>query len=684
MPKVVLTFLAALLLWAGALGIRRAVYHQQSRSQEGEVPFLMESALQFRMTKIVAEEGKLPKQDPDVQIPEGVEFRKTYSVGAEQWYAGIAALLPKSWSFAERVRWASAGLFSLAIPFAAMWAWKCFGSLYGGLACGCLLAVSPAFAVRSSGLELSRENLAFPFLCLFLWMMEASRQSESPRGRWIRAGMASLALALAQVYWDLSQVVPALWILWVWGRSLFGKLDDAETPVILLSALTLGLASLINPYLRSHGFLFSPVYTLIAVRAVTLLVPLQGKAWRIGLPLGLFFAWQLLGGYLIEGYSHFSELFVAKIRFGNVKPEDPALLNYSQRIMWTPALHSATKALTKAYFPISLLLLGCATIRLLWVAVSRKEHRGLEVLIWSWISLLFYVFFFRFHVFLILFAACAIAALCSSFRDLKWTPGRHLFPLLLISLFTWVEVYHLLFFEPPTQRNPQQEQLRQLFTQLGADMQSLRSNRWGRAGGVYVHTEDLLKHMEALPEEGPVLAHFGISGNILEGVGFPIVLHPKFEGEEIRERVRLFYEHLFLKDEKALRDWALSFGARYYVHSNGALSEHGDLRMSPRYMVDAMEPPAEAAVHVLENDPMEATWFQPLGGNAKYRIYRILSDEDEVWAGKFTQMALMARQRGDVEGARRFALQALEYHWKYQPAQNVLGLLQQDALPRGE
>ena len=34
------------------------------------------------------------------------------------------------------------------------------------------------------------------------------------------------------------------------------------------------------------------------------------------------------------------------IRFLNLKPADPSLLDFNQRIMWTPALHSATSVKT--------------------------------------------------------------------------------------------------------------------------------------------------------------------------------------------------------------------------------------------------------------------------------------------------------------------------------------------------
>jgi len=669
--------LLGLALWGGALGVRRAVLHQQTRTiAEGDAPFLMESALQYRLTRMVAESGRLPTRDPDVQVPEGISIRETYSVGAEYVYTWLARLLPREWTFESRIRWVSAGLFCLAVPFIAFQVVVRHGSWLGGLTAGGVLAVSPAFAVRSSGLELSRENLALPLFCFFLLAeaMWRSRRSVWGRRVWILAGAG--ALAVAQCVWDLTQYGTALWALWMWTGMMIGEDEKADSgmPLYVVTAGQL-IAALWNPYLQAHGFLFSPVMGLLLSGCVARVFKgrVQG-GWRLaGAGVVLVLGWSLLGVLFVENYSHFADLVWAKIRYLNQKPADPGGLSYAQRIMWTPALNSSTWTLTKAYFPASLIACGVAMLMLLW---GRK--RGMVSMptgmVYAAATLPVYVLFFRFHVFLIVFVAMTAGAaisLCSRVAN-RW--ARLVLPLTLFPLLTGVETYHLLFFEPESAANARTEQqdLMRALQQMGVKFETPRGNRWGRPGVSYSEVEALTGIMKSLSGQGPVLAGFGLSGTLLTETGHPILLHPKFETPGIRERVREFYEHLFLHSEKELRDWAVAHGAEWYIHGRGSLADTGDTRNAPRYMVDALEPPPSAAVHLLENDPERAYWFRPVASTRMYRVYRIITPEDVEWAERMTRLGRMAYESGDLTSARERAVRALSYHWKYEPAQRLL------------
>lgn len=667
--------------WAASVSVRRAILAQQTRSLEGrETPFLMESALQFRMTRMVMEEGRLPERDPDIQVPEGVDMRETYSVGAEQVYTALARRFPDDWSLARRVRWISTGVFSLAVPCVACLIFlrtgASGGSLLGAAAGAALLAVSPAFAVRSSGLELSRENLAIPLFCFFLLAEALARGSGSRRIRWGWTLGAALSLAAAQCVWDLTQYATGLWVVWSWWRRVRTPVVEsaAERGLVLAVTATQVATALLNPYLRAHAFLFSPVVALLLARCCSL-IPWSGFRKRSTLALsclGIALVWLALGALFVENYSHFGELLVAKLRHLNQKPADPSLLSYEQRIMWTPALNSSTWALTKAYFPASLLVTGIAMALLI-----RGLGKGGGSFKPEWFYALFtlpvYVFFFRFHVFLILFMAVVLGDAVAEFLRRGSRQTRVPAAQGLLTLFIGVELYRLLFFEPASARNlrVEQQQLLRMFEQMGGESRRPAMNCWGMSGTSYSEIESLVEILGALDDPGPVLANFGVSGNILADAGWPILLHPKFETPGIRDRVRAFYEHLFLKSEKELRDWAVAHGARYYVHSNGALAG-GDLRDASRYMVDALEPPPEAAARVLENRPLEATWFRPVHSTHMYRVYRIVTPEDVEWAERLTRLAAMSYVEGDRETAKRRALQALSYHWKYEPAKQVL------------
>ena len=670
--------LFCLVSWSGALAVRRAVLTQQTNTVEGEAPFLMESALQFRMTEMVNETGTLPVRDASVQVPEGVIMRETYSVGAEWVYSFLAKLLPESWTFASRVRWISTGLFCLAIPFAGLWAKTLSGSMWSAWITAGILAASPAFAVRSSGLELSRENLAIPLFTLFLWLESSVRASDSEKWKWGASIGCALSLALAQCFWDLTQMVIGLWIVWSWIRVIREPITAKDDRIPLgCVAVSLVTAGLVNPYLRSHGFMTSPVMAMVLARALGSMGGgfLAKRRVQVGLLVSFLGVFWILGQLFAEQYSHFGELLFAKLHYLNQKPMDPSLLSYSQRIMWTPALNSTTWELTKAYFLFTLCIFSVTLLKL----VSGKRWAGQvmgSVLFSSLFLLPVTILFFRFHVFWVLFASVVIGSgLLLHFS--KLTRFRyHLLGGLLAVCLTGGELYLLLFFEPSTSSEPSQDQaqLMQLVKAMGGELKQQKGNRWGRPGASYGALENLSQQLRDLPRPGPVVANFGISASILAETGFPIVLHPKFETPGIRNRVRRFYEMLFLKTEEDFREWALGFGAQYYVHSNGNLSDL-DIRNSPRYMVNAVHPPDHAPVYVFEERPQDATYFRPIGGNERYKIFQIISHEDEEFATSLTTLAQQALQRGDVQTAERRARQALTYHWKYQPAQDVLATI---------
>ncbi|MCC5842714.1 MAG: hypothetical protein JJU05_00545 [Verrucomicrobia bacterium] len=676
-------FLLGAGLWAGSIAVRRAVLAQQTRTAgDEEAPFILEAALQYRMTREVYESGRLEAFDPRVQYPEGVNRWRTYSIGAEFLYAPLARLLPSEWSLVSRFRWVSTVLFSLAVPLAALWAGLGWKSWWAGIGCGLILMVSPAFAVRSSGLALSRENLAFPVMMLFLVTDQLLRRNISSRMRWALLLLAGLSAGFSQVFWDFSQYLFGLWalgeILTAWKRPEY---RDARRLDWISVTAGLMLASLAHPYLRGQGFLFSPVMILCMV--LCLLGHKRLTALRLPALSAVFIlfavCWTLIGRVFVTNYSHFGELFWAKLVHLNQKPYDPSVLSYAQRIMWTPALNSSTWLLTKSYFPVILWALLTGVVFLFRAVKRSTDVFPRHVLLFTLVTLTMYVLFFRMHVYLILFAAASIGGMLGALARLSNIPrlGKLIAGLLLLIL-PGVELHRMLFFEPTNARmeTADQAMMRRALEEMGLSQPRV-FNRWGHPGQSYDALRSLTSALNALEvPSAPVLAGFGVSGSILADTGMPILLHPKFESPGIREKVRAFYEHLYLQTEREFRDWAVSHGARIYVHAFGSLGAENDPRETPRYMVDAVNPPAHAAVHVLERASREAVWFQPLWANERYQIFRVITDEDLEFADTLTELAFSAARRGDPDQARRLAWRVLsEYHWKHEGAMELIGIL---------
>jgi len=682
-PRYLFLFILGVGLWTGSVAVRRAVLSQQTRTAgDQEAPFILEAALQYRMTREVYQTGSLEAFDRKVQYPEGVNRWRTYSIGAEFIYAPLARLLPSEWSLISRFRWISSALFCLAVPLAALWAGLGWKSWWAGIGCGLILMVSPAFAVRSSGLALSRENLAFPVMMAFLVVDQLLRAKQSSRSLWFLLLLAGLSAGLSQVFWDFSQYLFGLWalgeLLTAWKRPDYREARRWDW-VSVATGLT--LASLAHPYLRGQGFLFSPVMILCVV--LCLLGSKRLASFRPPVLLGVFilFAlfWTLIGRVFVTNYSHFGELFWAKIIHLNQKPFDPSVLSYAQRIMWTPALNSSTWLLTKAYFPATMWVLLLGVVFLFRALKQSTDVFPRQLLLFTLVTLSMYVLFFRMHVYLILFAAASIGGMLGALAAFSKMPrlGKLIAGSLLF-LLPGVEFHRMLFFEPTNTRieTADQAMIRRALEEMGLSQPRV-FNRWGHPGHSYDALRSLTGALKALEmPSAPVLAGFGVSGSILTDTDMPILLHPKFESPGIREKVRAFYEHLYLHSEREFRDWAVAHGAQLYVHAFGSLGAVNDPRETPRYMVDAVEPPENAAVHVLERSPREAVWFQPLWKNERYQIYRIITDDDLEFADVLMDLAFTAARRGDPDQARRLAWRVLsEYHWKHEGAMELIGVL---------
>ena len=151
-----------------------------------------------------------------------------------------------------------------------------------------------------------------------------------------------------------------------------------------------------------------------------------------------------------------------------------------------------------------------------------------------------------------------------------------------------------------------------------------------------------------------------------------MVLHPKFESPEIREKVRGYGEALFKGDEAEFRDWMEAQGATVLVYSMGEFSEiQPGLQM--RYMVDAMVPATNAAARLFEQRPEELEFFVSQFANRKYRVFRLKRSTVAVrLAEALAEQARTALENGELEEAEIQAAHALRMDAENGNAQSVL------------
>lgn len=649
----------AVLALAGG-GLRRFVYaHQVSRAGMA-LPFTMESALQFRYIRMLYSGESLPVIDRDIEYPSGIRTFANDTIGSEYLYAALSRVFPSLVVLSDRVRWLQVIGFALGIPCLAVWVRRRTGSWAAGWTAGTFYAVSLGSVIRSTGLEISHENLALPLWFAHLMLAAPpAAGAESPRARRARTWGAGLLLMLALMSWDMIQLYA---ILWVGGRMASflrrprGRgAGDGWWMETAPGLAALAVAGAIHPYLRSHGFLASPVMAIgwgLAAGGIGASCGLTDRSAR-AIALSVAALTLAAGSAYLESYGHFGDLLWAKIVHFNRKPLDPSLLNFNQRIMWTPALHSADWVTALTLFPflgpwagLSALVLSAGALRGQTAARAALPWVGAAVL--SWIG---FILFVRFSV----FAAVFSAAVCGAAVGWAWASRR----LWARAVATTLAVAGVLL---------EWEHVRR-----GVDL-------WGPRDMYYPEMMALGEFLrsEAAPE--PVLANFHSSGFILTYGRCPVILHPKFESPAIRRQVEEYGRQLFLGTESAFRDWAEARGARYYVHGLGEFSSR-DVLYQTRYMVDALDPPDHAVARRFEYDPERLRLFAMVYQNRKYRVFRIVHQADERAAERLAADAARMLSEDRAPEAEALAARALRHHPGHPAACAVLA---EAALRRAE
>lgn len=669
--QIVLQAVLLLALLAGAAGLRRHVLNAQRQlTEDGSIPFSLESALAFRRIQLMYRDGDLPRVDRGIQYPEGVVTREVDTLGAERAYAQAARWWPGTLNLAEKVRWLHLAWFCLAIPAMFFWVKWMGGGVSGGFWAAAFYAAAISAVARSTGQELSHENNALPLL---LWHLAAGawawNRAGSARARigwgWVSAGLAGLALCA----WDLVQFYLMLFMAWGLAAAVRGRLSRealwGRYGPMMAVLLFLGLR---NPYLRAHGFLLSPTLWLGwgTLMAGAPLAQRQRRATRIVLALIPLLAGLVLSRHYLPGYSHFASLLWAKLRFLNIRPDDPALLTFEQRILWVPALNSTSWGLLWRWFPALLLLTGWAAYGLITASAKRRcVFAGFPPLLFYLLaSFAAFILFFRFHVWLAVFA-CGILGLRAGSRELSGNRRRRGMVLALLALGWLVEASQPWFgpvrFEKSRVETPDAPKWDGPLY-------------WGRPNVYATETEELMNHLRTYVAPEPVLANFGISASIATYGGCPVVLHPKFESPEIRDQVREYGEALFRDDEAGFKSWMEAQGATVYVHSMGEFSStRPEYQM--RYMVNALDPATNAAARLLEQRPDDLEHFEPQFANRKFRVYRL---KRSPVAARLAQtragQARAALERGELAEAEMMAAHALRMDEVNEEAQEVLRL----------
>ncbi len=640
MKRFVRMTLGIAILYAAAFGVRYAVlrYHR-NRMPGGRLPYTLEGALQFHYAERVAEGRALPEIDPDAQWPEGLPVRRALSTGPMELTGRIHRLVGRpAEAFHEDVRLLAIGFASLGAVAVFLWALALgVPAGWAGLA-GALYAVMPSAVIRSSGIEFMGEHYGLPFFFFHTaFLASALEKDERDAGGRTEAWAAAVCLLIGLWLWDLVQIGPYLLAGWLWIQR-FLRPDERISPgIVLPQAAAVVAAGCTTAYGRAHGLAFSLPVILTAAWALDSMAGTARPAGGRRRSLAILVAGVALGAgpaalFPYEGaYGHFGRLLWAKLRFLNRKPADPSRLSFDARILWVPALHSATLGLTMRLFPAT--LLSTATARwVVWVRRRSRRERSSRrfafFLFWSFVFL--YVLMVRFHVFLAGASAVVAVVVMQGIRGRnpgwRWPVRMWGAALLILESF-----------------------------------QTIGLMPWmGRDFAYYGELEDLVTIVrEQTPPDAVVLGNFGLEPSLLHYGRRRIVLHPKFESPGLRRKVERYAGALFAGTEEDFRRFCDEAGAGWYVYSLGEFSME-EPRHSLRYCAGVLNPGPESAARRMEYDPRGLRWFRLAAQNRKYRLFEVIGAERARRARDLLDRAEVLFREGRLEEAYERATDAAE------------------------
>ncbi|MCP4179545.1 MAG: hypothetical protein GY756_17430 [bacterium] len=654
-----------LLVTAAAYIIRDYDYTRESAKYPAFVPFTLESAMMYSYSWDIAKNGYLKANDPSLVSIRNYSVDEQMSISLE-YFIGYAFRI-KNYLFNENFEYKIDSVYGVNSEFVSwtriqirLWIsltaglifiWllllrvPVFSSMLGGL----LFAVSPAAIARATGQDLIRENFAIPLIILAIviayWFLA--------KPKYYKLFLFIISIFLALSSWDMVQLCLSIWALYEILRIFFGGYVNRKK-LLLWCFLAIGavLAGIINPYLLSHKFLLSP-FMIIFLPSLLVMLMFYKKEEKYSKIIGViclcllgcfwYFGLQKMG--FISNYSHFFALLKSKIYFNNVKPLNPKLLDFDSRILWTPALHSATFKIFWLLFhfiiPVGLLVFIYTLIRnkTRYTFFRKFPRLGLPFF-FSIIFFILFIFMVRFHAMAIPFICVAIAII---FSDISSACSR-LGKIIIYVLFVLLIVFEFSWFISLQRKydDPWYEKLELI--------KELNSN-----DGVKGKT---------------ILADFTLSPSLKAYNKANIILQPKFELGETRDLVKQYLDTIYFENEYIFMKFCSRFDTDYFIFDKG-LAAGGEKTnsmhpWSTRYVAGANELKKESAIYSFYYRPDKMKYFyqvdeKNISGNMQNRftIFNVISDKDKYQSELLYNTAIKYYNKRNINLANKILKEGL-------------------------
>ena len=579
--------------------------------------FWSEAAFQYRFAKFFAthpvrEWGQL-HHDRDVQYPDAVDDWKEFTVAMEV-PVGLAYRLGRSLAiplppFHVFVVWYDCLVSSLCVFgvfFLARALWR--SDKAAVFASALYVTLYPSYGRTVKNLFL-REDFALPLILFALCFtvralhqaVVADRRAQSrgtpgsenlrehlpqsldhgaARDGIVSQYLAALFWLAALASWHLTQFVMAPFVL----AAVLVYLARGETPRVPWLVLTLAAGGLVVPVLRAKQFYISPM--MCGLYALAMAVWINGgrkravyvfAGWAVGL---LIFSALLQKSY--GEYAHVYEMFFYKLRFLGRRPANPALLPWDARVLWEGGAFNTAEW---GEFWRSLKWCGPLGLVAAILLASRKQDAAPTNVFIVFTLLLAPLSWMVLRYFTFLGFAAAVLAVGLMSRGVWWK-------LVIFAAAVWQLT--TLDFGPLKRDQAAPAEYRPIVTWLA----------------------------DNTPTNAVVLASIGDSPVFLVDPGRPIIMHPKFENQRIRERYREMLEAIY-GGEQQFYDFARKYGADYFVYDVGFLYDGMESR---RYKADKLGPlDPDCAAELFQNHPDRLQHFKFETADDRFAVFRVLT-----------------------------------------------------------
>lgn len=635
--KPFIIIIGLFLIICASYHIRVSTWQLQEKKSGEKLIFTLESALLFRYASLSLDSA-IPKIDKKIEYPDGVESYKCFSLGgciaSAYAYTFFKKYLHLNVDFEQFYRYSSPAFFVLISIPVIFW----IGYMVSGNMLLCLLmalwyGVCIPSVIRSTGQEFMGENFALPFIFSHVAFFISGIKTNNKYMFFI----SGLLLSIAWYLWDMTH-------LYMYVLAIFFIFHSFHWKNVSALIIPLIITAVCNPYLRFHHAYFSvPVLFISGLSAIEWCVSkykIQRYAFGIRVCLaGLVLLISTATGYA-DDYSHFYDLFIAKLSFKNIKPIDPNLIPMDVRILWTPALHSASVYNVLKYFSC-IFLTGLVSIIVL---LSKRNRVQLSEKYIIWCFLLFsvlYILFVRIHVYTAFFGILTVV-LFNHIELRKWRIAS----LAVFFLVTAGEYERTLAYREYMGRDEDYSSLKSLVQWINKNTES----------------------------ESPVLASFNLAGPIVYYTNRPVIVQPKFEKKKTREIYKDFLTFLFVPSETSFYEFARKHDARYFVYEKGTSWSRSIY--SPAYFVAlSSKRIKDTLAWRFEGDTRSLYKFWPVYENSMYRVFKILTPEDETAANDLFKKAEIRYKEGNYATAEQWYRKSLDIFPCFRKAHMRLGTL---------